>query len=57
MSHEINDVFLEQQRQLAEEAVVANDAEGLANVYLTLEENGFTTEAEELKRDFGILSV
>ena len=57
MSHQINDVFLEQQRQLAEEAVVANDADGLASVYLTLEENGFTTEAEALKEDFGILSV
>lgn len=57
MSHKINDEFLENQYQLAEAAVQENDAEALANVYLTLEDEGFHKEAEALREQFGVLSA
>jgi hypothetical protein len=57
MSTKENDEFLEAQYYLAENAVMENDVDGLANVYLTLEESGFSKEAQALRDQFGVLSV
>lgn len=56
MSHEVNTEFLEDQFQKAEQAVVENDPQALEAVYLALEEGGFSKEAEELRKEFGVIA-
>lgn len=57
MSHTENDKFVEDAFQQAEEAVIEGDSEALVAVYWNLEENGFSEEADELRKQFGILNV
>lgn len=56
MSHPGNDALLEFFGQRAEQAVVENDADALAQVYLDMEESGFTEQAQTLRDKFGVLS-
>lgn len=57
MSHPVNDTYLEESYQRAEQAVIENDTDAFTEVYLDLIEKGFDKEAEALREEFGILSV